>query len=287
MWPVFVRELKAYVHNIIGFIFMGLFLFLSGIFFVMMNLLQSSPQFASVLSTMTFIFLFAVPILTMRLMTEETRQKTDQLLLTSPLSLTGIVLGKYLAALAVFLIALVITVIYPVLLSLVGRVYVPEIVGGYVGFFLLGSAFIAVGLFISSLTDNQAIAAFVTFGVLLFMWILEWVQQALPSDRTAGIVFAILLVLGVAAFTYFATRNLYLPLAMLLLGGAVVAAVYLIEKSTFEGLVIKFFQWFSLLKRHEQFGRGILAISPIVYYISFSTAFVFLTVRVIEKRRWQ
>jgi ABC-2 type transport system permease protein len=287
MWPVFIRELKAYIQNIVGFIFMGLFLFLSGIFFTMMNLLQSSPDYISVLSTMTFIFLFAVPILTMRLLTEETRQKTDQLLLTSPLSLTGMVLGKYLAALAVFAIALAITVIYPLLLSLVGRLYAPEIVGGYVGFFLLGSAFIAVGLFVSSLTDNQVIAAFVTFGALLFMWILEWVQQGLPSDQTAGIVFAVLLVLGAAVFAYFATRNLYVPIAVLVAGGAVVLAVFLAQRSAFDGFVIKFFQWFSLLKRYEEFGRGILAVSPIVYYASFSTAFVFLTVRVIEKRRWQ
>ena len=287
MWAVFKRELKSYFQNVTGFIFMGFFLLLSGFFFVMMNLLQSSPQYNSVLSNITFIFLLVVPILTMRLLSEEARQKTDQLLLTSPLSLTGMILGKYLAAVAVFLMTLVVTIIYPVMLSLVGRIYVPEIVGGYLGFLMLGFAFISVGLFISSLTDNQVIAAVVTFSALLFMWVLEWVQGSLPADQTAGLIFAGMLVVGVGLFAYFTTRNLAVAVSVAVLGGAVIAILYLTNKTNFDQFVPKFFQWFSLLKRYEEFNRGILAISPIVYYASFSAAFVFLTVRVIEKRRWR
>src|SRR5690606_25355348 len=143
--------------------------------------------------------LIVVPILTMRLLSEESRQKTDQLLLTSPLSVTGMVLGKYFAAVGVFLITLLITCIYPIILSFFGTIAVWEIVGGYVGFFLLGSAFIAVGLFVSSMTDNQVIAAVVTFSALLFLWILDWIIEGLPTDRVSGIVFACLLVAGAVA----------------------------------------------------------------------------------------
>ncbi|MGA2379106.1 MAG: ABC-2 transporter permease, partial [Spirochaetia bacterium] len=109
MLAVFRRELRAYFVSPIGFVFVGFFILIAGVFFAISNLLSGNPTFTGVLSSLTFIFLFLVPILTMRLISEETRQKTDQLLITSPLSITGIVLGKYLAAVGVFVITLLIT----------------------------------------------------------------------------------------------------------------------------------------------------------------------------------
>jgi ABC-2 type transport system permease protein len=287
MVAVFIREFTAYFRNITGFVFMGLFLALSGLFFYLMNLLPASPIYNNVLGNLTFVFLVVVPILTMRLLTEEKKQRTEQLLLTSPLSISGMVLGKYFAAQAVFLATLVVTFLYPFLLSLVGSISVAEIVGGYVGFFLLGSAFIALGLFVSSLTDNQVIAAVVTFGLLLFMWIIDWVQQGIPVGRVAGIVFAGVLGAGLVLFIYLTTRNLIIAGAVFLLSGGAITLGYLLSASYYDGFIIKFLQWFSVLQRYEEFNRGILAISPIVYYISFSTVFIFLTIRVIEKRRWR
>ncbi len=290
MIAVFVRELKSYLENITGFIFMGFFLLLSGIFFVFNNLIPQSPNYTGMLGTITFIFLIVVPILTMRLLSEEARQKTDQLLLTSPLSLTGMVLGKYFAAIAVLLLTLVITFLYPLLISLVGSVVLSEIVGGYIGFFLLGSSFVAVGLFISSLTDNQVIAAVVTFAALLIMWILDALQQGLPADPVSGAAFAGLLVLAVAVFLYFTLRNWVVPVAAALVGGGVIALFYFVigpKSGNFDGFIVKVLKWFSLLERYQDFSLGILGLSPVVYYLSFCAVFVFLTVRVIEKRRWQ
>ena len=194
MYAVFKREMKMYFTSPVGYIFMGFFLLLSGLFFAMFNLLQASPDYNGVLASITFIFLFAVPILTMRLMSEESRQKTDQLLLTSPLSLVGIVLGKYFAAVAVFGITLLVTCIYPIILSFFGTIPVWEIVGGYIGFLLLGAAFISIGLYVSSLTDNQVVSAIITFSALLFIWLLEWIQQGLPTGKVPGIIFACVLV---------------------------------------------------------------------------------------------
>jgi len=287
MLAVMIREFRAYFQSITGFVFMGFFLLISGFFFTLMNLLQSSPDYTSVLGSITFVFLLVVPILTMRLMTEETRQKTDQLLLTSPLRITDIVLGKYLAAQAVFLMTLVITILYPILLSFVGRIAAMEVIGAYIGFFLLGSAFIAVGLFISSLTDNQVVAAVVTFSALLFMWILDWIQQAVPSDRLSGVIFAALLVTGLTLFVFLTIRSWILSAGVLLAGTALVVILFLVNPQLYQGLIVRVLEWFSLLERYNDFSRGILSISPIVYYISFSSAFIFLTVRVIEKRRWQ
>lgn len=287
MLAVFKRELRAYFTSSTGFIFMGFFLLLSGFFFAMTNLFPASPDYNAVLGSITFIFLIVVPILTMRLMPDDKRQRTDQLLFTSPTSLTGIVLGKYFAAVSVFVLTLLITCIYPIILSFFGNLATWEIVGGYIGFLLLGSAFISIGLFISTLTENQVIAAVITFSALLFMWILDWVTQGLPTDKTSGIIFAGIIALALGAFVYFNTRNIYVGVATTLVGAIIIVLTYfLADKYFFDGFIVRAFEWFSLLKRYEEFQIGILSLSPIVYYITFSAAFVFLTIRVLEKRRW-
>ncbi len=210
MLAVLRRELKAYFASPIGFIFVGFFILIAGVFFALSNLLSGNPDYTGMLSSLTFIFLFLVPILTMRLISEEMRQKTDQLLITSPLSITGIVMGKYLAAVGVFLITLLITVLYPVIMSFfaIGGLAGWEILGGYIGFFLLGSSFIAVGLFFSSLTDNQLMAAVITFAALLLIWILDY-HRAERSDgrRTSGLVFLAILAAGLVLLVFFSTRN--------------------------------------------------------------------------------
>lgn len=286
MLAIFNKEIKSYFASATAYIFMGIFLLISGIFFALQNVLQSNPYYNSVLGSMNFVFLLIVPILTMKIISEETKTKTDQLLLTSPQSVGGIVLGKYFAAVALFLITLLITVLYPLILSLYGKIGGLEILSAYVGFFLMGCCFIAVGVFISSLTDNQVAAAVGTFGALLFLWILDWIQQGLPSSRISGIIFAIILVLIIASIVYFSTKNIYVGGATVIIGAAIVAVVYLMKKEVYEGFIAKFFGWFSLLQRNEMFNMGVLNLSSIVYYISFAFVFVFLTIRMIEKRRW-
>lgn len=286
MLAIIKREFKAYFSSPTGFVFMGFFLLLTGFFFVMTNVLQASPDYNAVLGSITFVFLIVVPVLTMRLISEETKQKTDQLLLTSPLGISKIVLGKYFAAVGVFLLTLLVTALYPVFLSFFGTIGVWEILGGYIGFFLLGSSFIAVGLFVSSLTDNQVVAAIVTFVSLLLMWLIDWIQQGIPVDRVSGIVFAGLLALGAAAFVYFTTRTLFVSIAVLAVGSGVVTGMYFLNPIVFDGLIVRVLDWFSLLARYGDFAMGVLSISPIVYYITFCAIFVFLTIRVIEKRRW-
>ena len=138
MLAIINKELRSYFASATGYIFMSFFLLISGIFFSITNLLGQNPLYNNVLSSITFIFLFVVPMLTMRLISEETRQKTDQLLLTSPLKVSDIVLGKYFAALLLFLLTLLITVLYPIIFKFYGNVAVGEVLGGYIGFFYLG-----------------------------------------------------------------------------------------------------------------------------------------------------
>ncbi len=287
MLAVFTRELSAFFKSITGFIFMGIFLLITGIFFMSDNLIPQSPNYLSVLGGITFVFLVVVPILTMRMLSEEHHQKTDQLLLTSPLSIGSIVMGKYLAGVAVFLITLIITLLYPLQLSLVGSVSVSEIAGGYIGIFLLGCAFIAIGLFVSSLTENQVVAAVVTFGLLLLLWILDFLQQGLPGDRFSGIVFAILIVVAVAIFLYFTIRNVFIAAAATIVGGGFIAVLSVVRPASFDGLIVRVLKWFSLLARYRDFTGGLLKLSSVVYYLSFTAVFLFLTVRSLDARRWK
>jgi ABC-2 type transport system permease protein len=288
MKAVFNKEFKSYFNSALGYIFMAVFLLISGIFFSLSNIITQQPNtyFNPVLSNITFVFLLLVPVITMRTIAEETHQKTDQLLYTTPISLTEIILGKYFAAVALFLITLLITCIYPLILSIYGTVDVWSIVGSYIGFALLGSSFIAIGIFISSLTDNQVVSAVGTFGALLLIWILGWIQQSLPTSQKSGIIFAAILVFIICLIVYASTHNIYVSGIVGIAGAAVITIIYFAKKTLFEGLTVKFLGWFSLLKRYENFSMGILSISDIVYYITFSAAFIFLTVRMIDKRRW-
>jgi len=288
MLAVLRRELKAYFSSPIGFVFVGFFMLLAGVFFALTNLLPGNPSFTGVLSNLTFIFLILVPILTMRLLSEETRQKTDQLLITSPLSIPGIVLGKYLAAVGVFLLTLLLTLLFPAMMSffaLIGLAWW-EILGGYIGFFLMGCAFISVGLFFSSVTDNQLVAAVVTFAAVLLIWILDFVAQSVPSDSLSGLVFLSLLGVALVALVWFSTKNVIASAAAFVLAAAAVVLLFIFSRTFFTGLIARILGWFSLVKRYNDFSRGILGLSPIVYYISFAGAFVFLTIRMIDKRRW-
>lgn len=188
MFAVYRRELRAYFQTPAGYVFMAAFFLLASAFFMLSNVLARLSDFNNTLGSMQVIMLFVTPVLTMKLFADEKRTKTDQLLMTSPVSLTAIVVGKYLAAVTVFFVTLVISLIYPLVLIIYGSPSSAELINAYIGFFLLGSAFIAVGIFASSVTDNQVIAAIVGFALLLTFWILGWIGSAVPSEFLNSII---------------------------------------------------------------------------------------------------
>ncbi|MCB2357725.1 ABC transporter permease [Clostridium estertheticum] len=286
MLAVFLKELRSYFTSAIGYIFIGTFLLIAGIFFTMYNLLAASPTYNSTLQSLITIFLFIIPILTMKIISEETKTKTDQLLFTSPLKIRDIILGKYFAAVAIFTISLLITVLYPLILSMFGTVSPSEIFTGYIGMFLLGATLISIGLFVSSLTENQVTSAVISFGVLLFIFLIDSIEQALPSTRISSIIFVLVMV-GVFAFgVYFSTKNIYAASVTAVAGIIITIGIYLAKKELFDGMIQKVFEWFSLIKRYDLFSQGILSLNSVVYYLSFIVAFVFLTIRMVDKRRW-
>ncbi len=286
MLAIFKRELRAYYQTPSGYIFMSLFLLVGGILFAFGNLVSLSSQFTGFLGSILFMFLLAVPVLTMRLLTEEMRMRTDQLLLTSPIKITEIVLGKYLAALFVFVVTMAITILYAVVIAIFGDLDTSATIGGYIGFLLVGCSFIAVGIFVSATTENQVVSAIVTFAALLIFWIMDAIQNGVPTDSTSGLVFAAAIAVGVAVWIYFSTKSLYLGGAVVLLGAIIIVLLVLFDNSVFTGFIGNVLAWFSLLKRYQDFTRGLLKLDSVVYYLSFSAFFLFMTIRLIEKRRW-
>ncbi len=286
MLAVLKKELKTYFTSMTGYIFLGFFVMVTGIFYTLYCVMSLSGQYSSVLSSGILVFLLLIPTITMRLIAEETRQKTDQLLYTSPITVGDVVIGKYLAALVLFLVALGITVIFPVLLSKYGTVPFVETFGTFVAFYLIGACFIAVGLFISSLTENQIVSAVATFGALFAMYLMDGIAQSLPTSRISSVVFAIILVLALAFFVYSNVKNLYVAVAIGVVGTAAVIILYAVVPTIFDGLLVNVFGWFSVMKRFNNFYYGIFDVASIVYYLSFAAIFVYLTIQVIEKRRW-
>jgi ABC-2 type transport system permease protein len=286
MFAIFKRELKAYFLTPIGYLYMGLFLLLAGVFYFIENILSGRSHFTGFLGSILVIYLFAIPLLTMRLFSEEKRQKTDQLLLTSPVSIMGIVCGKFFAALAVYSGTLAVTSAYTVVIALYGDLQTWETLGSYIGFIFLGSCYISVGIFISAVTENQLTAALVSFFSLMFIWLIDPVSRMVPADTKSGIISAVVLLGILLIFIFFNTRNWVIVLGAALLGGLAIGGFYLFKRDVFFGFIRKILGWFSLNSRYEPFSTGLLKFNSLLYYASFSGLFLFLTVRLIEKRRW-
>jgi ABC-2 type transport system permease protein len=283
---IMMRELRTYFKTPIGYIFMGLFLLVAGFFFTFGNLLSDSSYFTSFLSSILFLYLFAVPLLTMRLLSEERRLRTDQLLLTSPITVTDIVLGKFLASFIVFLLTLLVTALYAVVVGIFGDLAVWQTVGGYIGFSLLGASFISVGVLISAVSENQVSSAFFTFFALLLIWFLNLVKSVAPVDAVSSTVFAAAIVVGLAAFFFANTRSWITSGAVTVLGAATIVVLHFVQPQVFDGLIVEVLDWFSLLERFDSFTLGLIQLEEVAFYLSFTSIFLFVTVRMIEKRRW-
>ena len=234
MLAVLKRELDSYYYSAIGYVFMGCFLLIAGIFFTFGNIMSASSSVGTLFSNITFIFILIVPILTMKLMSDERKSKTDQLLLTSPLSLWSIVLGKFFAACTVFLLTLVCTGVYVIILSAYGNVSGMEVFVNYLGFFLMGCCLISVGLFMSTLSENQVASAISTFGVILFLYLLDSIISSMSSvTMLSWLCTALKWVSLFARFTDFSSGILSLTGVIYMISFAgilLLLTVYTIEK---------------------------------------------------------
>ena len=274
MTAIFKREVKSYFTGMIGWVIAAVSLFFLGLYYTNRNLLYASSDFASVLYTMTMILLFLLPAISMRSFAEERKNKTDQLLLTSPVSIPAIVAGKFLAEVAVFAIPLAAAVLMPLILKAFGTVSLVAAYSALLGYVLLGAACLAVGTWISALTENQILAYLATFGALLVAYLMNGIKTMFTTGNLlAFIVFtvvlliaAILVVFCVGAVVLFILFQLR-PAWLLAAFNAVLSALALFEP--FADIV-----------------GGMFSIPAIAYYLSVIGLFLFLTGQALERRRW-
>ncbi len=286
MKAIYKKELRSYFTSMIGYVYMAILLVIVGIYFFIQNLLSGYADFEYTLSGVIFLTVLLTPILTMRIMAEESKQKTDQLLYTSPLTAAQIVLGKFFAVFTVFLCVVAIMCFYPLIMRLYGEIPFAPAYAGIFGYTLLGGTYLAIGLFISSLTESQVVAAVVSFITFLFTALMNGIANAFPADsKTAYIVFTVI-VLIICLVLYLLMHNLTLTVGIGFVLEIALTAVYMLKPTWFDGAVVKVFDWISVTSRYDQFSNGIFNLSSIIYYLSIIFLFLFLTTQVIKKKRW-
>ncbi len=233
MGAVFRRELKSYFVTPIGYVFLAAFYAYAGLMFYVTGLSEGKTRMDMLFSSLVIVLVVLIPILTMRTMAEERRSKTDQCLLTSPVSIGGMIAGKFLAAFTVYLAAISITIIMALVSCFFAAPDWSVVLGNFAGLALLGASYIAIGVFCSACTESQSVSAVLSFGVLLCVTFISSIASQLPFK--------------------FLTE----------LAGKI-----------------------SFAERYYTFTYGIFDISNVLFFISAAFVFLFLTVRIVEKRRW-
>ncbi|MCC8195751.1 MAG: ABC-2 transporter permease [Ruminococcus sp.] len=241
MKAIFKRELNSYFTSLIGYIFLTAFYAASGVLFGITavstssldGLLYMTSDMSTMFTLLFYVLMVLIPILTMRTISEDMKNKTDQCLLTAPISLTSLVIGKYLAALVVYAMGVAATFVYAIVLNFFVEVQWLEVMGNIVGLLLIGAAFIAICMFVSSLTENQVIAAVGGFAAILCMYLISSIASLINVNWISNILYEL-----------------------------------------------------SVVTRYTYFTYGIFDFSNVLFFVSMVVVFLFLTVRVIERRRW-
>ncbi len=286
MIAVCKHELRLYFHSLYAYVFGAFLLAFVGIGSMLYNIQMAVSGFEYVLGFGSLVFVVIVPVLTMRVVAEERRQRTDQLLYALPITTTQVILGKYLALLAVYLIPLCIIAAYPLLFSQFGEVYLLTAYGTLLAFFLLGAALLALGVFLSSITDNQGFAA----GLGIALILLNYYSVNLSEEYSATALGSFVALCAVLALFGLLVRHLTQNdvLASLAAGVPILGllAVYLLKEEALEGLVPAIMAELSLFERFYTFVSGVFDLTAVVYYLSFAVFFLFLAVQSLEKRRY-
>ncbi len=234
MGAIYKRELKSYFTSPIGYLFVGLFMYFCATNFIDGPVLTQLADPFYTFRAANMLFVFLIPILTMRIFSEERAKKTDQLLICSPVSVSKIVLGKYFGAMSVFAIALALSIVFPVTLSFFASISFKEVLSSYIGITLLWGTAIAIGTFISALTENQIVALIISMGFFLIIFLIDSLATSFINNP----------------------------------------------------FILKLVSWISILERYDEMQTGILDTGSILYYLSLTFSFLFLTVRVIDQRRY-
>ena len=286
MKAIFKHELRLYFESMTAYVFGAFLLLFIGIGSMLYNLRSAVSNFEFVLSFASIIFVVIVPVMTMRCLAEERKQKTDQLLYALPISTTQVILGKFGALLVVFLIPMAFIALYPLLFSRFGDVYLPTAYGSLFAFFLLGTALLAVGVFLSSLTDNQGLAAGLGIGAILLNYYSVSLSEYVSSTAVGSLITFGVLIVALSLVIRALTRNDLLALGVGLVLAAGLAGLYIWDSAVLEGLLPSLMKKLSLFERFYTFVNGVFDLTGVAYYLSVTVFFLFLAVQSMEKRRY-
>lgn len=286
MTAIFKREFKSCFTGMIGWVIAAVSLFFLGLYFTNRNLLYASSDFASVLYTMTMILLFLLPAISMRSFAEERKNKTDQLLLTSPVSIPAIVAGKFLAELAVFALPLAAAVVMPLLLQAFGTVSLVAAYSALLGYLLLGGACLAVGTWISALTENQILAYLATFGALLVAYLMNGIQTMFTTGNLLAFIVFMIVLLVASVLVGVICKRLAAGAVVFCAGAVVLFVLFQLRPAWLLAAFNAVLSALALFEPFKDIVGGMFSIPAIVYYLSVMGLFLFLTGQALARRRW-
>ena len=275
MTAIYKKELKSYLTSMIGYLFMAFTLALFGLYFTAINLQQGYPEIGYALQNSAFILLIAVPVLTMRVLSEEQKNKTDQLLLTAPVKISDIILGKYLALLTIY-----------VILGTHGTVSYAVSYTSILGYFLLGAAYISVGVFVSSITESQVIAAVVGFVILFLCYVESGIANFFPEGAGSSFFAFFIIIALVCLWIGSMIKNPIITGVIAVIGEGALTTVYFTKSTLLEGKIQDLLGVFNMAGHMDNFVNGILDIGGVVYYLSVIAICTFLAMQSLQKKRW-
>ena len=287
MIAVYKRELRAYMNNVYGWLFMSVLLLFIGAMMFVFNLAGMLPNIEYALMNGQYVLLLMIPILCMRSMAEDKRNKTDMFYLSLPIKTSAVVVGKYLSLLTVFALPCLVICLYPLLLGMFGTVNYAASYVSVLFFFLTGAALIAVCQLLSALTDNLVVAAVLGVAACALLFFLPSVAGVIPLTAAASFWGVIVMAVLATAIAFLVTRNLNVTA----ITGAVLvvptSVLYILMGEKFEGLVPNLLGYLSpFLHFQEVSGYGIFSVASLILLLSYPLFFVFLTVQAADKKRW-
>ena len=286
MTTIYRRELRSYFTNMHGYVFGAFLLLFTGIFCYAANLRGGYSQLEYALGNASFIFMLIVPVVTMKCIAEEKHQRTDQLLYSLPITSGDVVLGKFFALYTVFAIPMAIMCAYPLILGMFGEVNFAATYSCIFGFFLLGGALLSLGLFISSLTESQVIAAVVSFIAVMLCYFMSSLASMMPTAAWVSVVAFSVVSLLVGLCVYVLSRDWWIAGCFALAAEIAVIVWYISDKAAFEGMFARCIEKLSIYDIYYNFSIGTFDLSAVVYYISIMGVCLFLTVQSLERKRY-
>lgn len=287
MKAIYKRELKSYFTSMTAPLFIAVLVLIMGIYFMVYNMRYGYPYFSYTLGSILFVFTITIPVLTMRSMSEERRQKTDQLLLTSPVTVGEMVCGKFFAIITVVAIPCLIFCLCPLIIKSTGNAYLLVDYSSILAFFLIGCVYVSIGMLISSMTESVILAAVGTIGILILLTLTSGLSSFLPEAAFPSFLGCCAVLTAAVIICYLMSKNWVLAGGIELAGLIVMTGLYLIQPDLYENILPNMIDHLAITDIYYNFSQYYtFDVAGIVKLLSVTAVCLFLTVQVVQKRRW-